>query len=99
MPEGWVTVLCRLGGSADVLARELCNGRTSELHRGSSNWIVDDDGALRTLRGQSKDVLQMAGSLSFGRSCGAGGALARCAGAWARDPAEHCGCDCGAAAG
>src|SRR5665213_209699 len=98
-PDGWVTVLCRLGGPVDVVARELCNGRASELHRGSANRVLDDDGALPTLRGQPEDRIQVAGTLSFGGGCGVGGALARGAGTWARDAAEHRRCDCGAATG
>ena len=79
---------------ADAVEGDLSHGREVCFCCGLSAWRVADNSALRGLRHQPQDGLQMARSLSRARPGGLGGALSCAAPSWSVDGAGDGRSDC-----
>ena len=79
---------------ADAVEGDLSHGGEVGFCRRLSAWRVADDSALRGLRHQPQDGLQMARSLSRARPGGPGGALSCAAPSWSVDGAGDGRSDC-----
>ena len=57
---------------ADAVAGDVTRGTTKAFHRRSSSWPLRHEGAVRAVRHQSKDGIQMAGAVRGGGTTRAG---------------------------